>query len=105
MASLLVPAPRGNAVLAHHATVSEDHRLAVSLPTEIPAGHVEVIVLFHPQPIYEKPDLATQRLAALQRARERFGAYLSSSEEFANSKREEIALYSMALKSFPDPRK
>ena len=39
-----------------------------------------------------QPDWVVKRLAALQHTRERFGGLLSSSEEFANKKRDEIAI-------------
>jgi hypothetical protein len=75
-----------------HAIVPEDHRLMLPLPAEIPTGEVEIIVLFRPEKTAEEPDWAAKRLAALEHARERFGNLLTSSEDFAAAKQEEIVL-------------
>ena len=73
-----------------HAKVSKDHQLHVPLPDEIPEGDVEVVIFFRHQKPRESQQEPTDRMTALRQIREKFGPYLSSSEEFARSKQYEI---------------
>lgn len=74
-----------------HATVPDNHRLILSLPEEIPTGEVEIIILSKPRSQESNHPMA-ERLAALQRAQDKFGRLLSGSEIFAATKQQEITL-------------
>lgn len=75
-----------------HATVPDNHRLILALPEEIPTGEVEIIILSKPRISQENNHPMAERLAALQRAQDKFGELLSGSEIFAATKQQEITL-------------
>ena len=76
------------------AVLPESHHLTLTIPAEMPAGEVEVIVLAKRGPITQAiaPERTRDHLAALESARARFGALLASSDDFARAKADEVEL-------------
>ena len=77
-----------------HAVLPESHHLTLTIPAEMPAGEVEVIVLAKRVPTTQAiaSERSSDRSAALESARVRFGRLLASSDDFARAKADEVEL-------------
>lgn len=89
--------------LTMNCEVTADHVVTIKLPESIQPGPCQITMLvngYEPttalyaqeQTSVDPDEFATQRLAALEAARARFGNLVLSSKELAARKQEEIAL-------------